>query len=212
MTSGPLVHHEPDDVAKRGPGTGSLIVIGSILILVGLVAVLARTVDIDLGSYIGEQTWPLLVIVPGVVLLALALMRTPPEGVGFAIAGAIVTAVGAILLAQANTHAWASWAYVWALIPGAAGCGMAGYGLLTRTTDLVDRGVWMILVSGVLYMIGWWYFEALFATGEQPIDIGTWWPLGLILAGAIVAARALHEARNASNRPSAPGAEGGRTP
>jgi hypothetical protein len=169
--------------------------LGTILIAVGVVVMTLRAFDVDLDTFIGEQTWPLLVIVPGLVLLGAAVVRPAPDGVGFAIAGSIVTAVGTILLVQANTETWQSWAYVWALIPGAAGLGMAAYGALTRTGELVGKGIRMALISGALFVVGWWYFEAIFATGEPPIGIDTWWPLALIGVGVIIAARALFGSR-----------------
>ena len=213
MTTPQMVHPDTGSVPTQARSeTRRLLALGAVLIVVGLAAVVARTVDLDLSGLIGEQTWPLLVVVPGLVLLGLAFVRTPPDGVGLAIAGSIVTTVGTILLVQANTENWASWAYVWALIPGAAGLGMAAYGLLTRTGELVDKGVWMVVIAGVLYIVGWWYFEGLFSTGEQPVDLGTWWPVVMIGAGAVIAIRALFAARRGSAQPTASDTEGGATP
>jgi hypothetical protein len=189
-----------------------LLALGAGLILVGVIAALARAADLDLGGLIGEQTWPALVITPGLVLIGLAFVTRPPEGLGFAIAGSIVSTIGTILLVQANTGAWASWAYAWALIPGAAGVGMAVYGLLTRVTDLVDKGVRLVAVAGVLYLAGWWYFEALFATGEQPVDLAMWWPVALIGAGTVIATRALLSTRHGPGRVATPDTDGGTTP
>ena len=186
--------------ASEGGDTGRLLGLGVVLILAGLAAVAVRGAELDLGAWIGEQTWPLLVVAPGLVLIGLAFVPAPPNGLGFAIAGSIVTSVGTILLVQANTDTWASWAYVWVLIPGAAGLGMALYGLLTRVGQLVEKGVVLMVAAGILYIGGWWYFEALFTTGEQPVDIGTWWPLALVGAGALIAVRALL-ARRESNDP-----------
>ena len=186
--------HEPGHESKDGD-TRRLLGLGAVLILVGLAAVAVREADLGLGGLIGEQTWPLLVIAPGLVLIGLAFVPAPPNGLGFAIAGSIVTSVGMILLVQANTDTWSSWAYVWALIPGAAGLGMAVYGLLTRAAELVQKGVALMVTAGVLFMVGWWYFEALFTTGEQPVDVATWWPIALVGAGAVIAIRALFVAR-----------------
>jgi hypothetical protein len=212
MSAHQMAHHtaEPDAAEARAE-TRRLLTLGAVLILVGFAAAAARSVDVDLGAWIGEQTWPFLVIVPGLVLLGLAFLRTPPDGVGFAISGSIVTTVGAILLVQANTANWASWAYVWALLPGAAGLGMVVYGGLTRTSELMDKGVGLIVISGVLFLVGSWYFESLFATGEQPADLATWWPLALIGAGAVVAVRALFAARRGSTQAASP-TDGGTTP
>ena len=57
-------------VPKR---TNSMLILGAILVGIGVLAVIGRAADVDLGGLIGEQTWPLLVIVPGLVLLALGL-------------------------------------------------------------------------------------------------------------------------------------------
>ena len=70
----------------------------------------------------------------------------------------------------------------------------------------------LVVIAGVLFIVGWWYFEALFATGEQPVDIATWWPLALIGVGAIIAIRALFAARRGSVQPTASDIEGGTTP
>jgi hypothetical protein len=202
MSAHRVVNAQPDRVTRDRPRPGSLLALGSVLIVIGALAILGRTAEFGLGTYIGEQTWPLLVIVPGVALLTVAVVRTPPEGLGFAIGGSIVTTVGLILLVQANTGAWASWAYVWALIPGAAGLGKAGYGVLTRSTELINDGLRLLLIAAGLFVVGWWYFETLFTTGEQPIEISTWWPLALIGVGALIAARALLEARRGPVRDS----------
>ncbi len=196
MSGHPATHgNEPSRIAPTRADTRRLRSLAAGLIVFGVIGVVARSTGLDLRVHLGEQAWPLLVLLPGLGLLAVASMRTPPGGLGFAIAGSVVTTIGAILLLQANTGAWASWAYVWALIPGAAGLGMAGYGLLTRTRELVDNGVRLVAVAAVLFSVGWWYFEGWFATGEQPIDPGAWWPVALIVAGVIVAARAVIESR-----------------
>jgi len=193
--------HAGSGSESKDGDTHRLLGLGAVLILVGLAAVAVREADLALGAWIGEQTWPLMVVTPGLVLLGLAFVPAPPKGLGFAIAGSVVTSVGTILLVQANTDTWESWAYVWALIPGAAGLGMTVYGLLTRAGELVGKGVGLMVTAGVLYIVGWWYFEALFTTGEQPFDIGTWWPLALVGAGAVIAIRALLVARGGSKDP-----------
>ena len=171
--------------------TNPLVILGTILVLIGLVAGVGRLAGIDLATVIGDQTWPLLVIVPGLLLIGLAFVPAPPDGIGFAIAGAIVTTVGAILLVQANTGLWESWAYVWALIPGAAGLAKAIYGWATGARDEVRVGLRMMLISGVLFVVGAWYFTAIFATGQPPVDVATWWPAALIAVGALITIRAL---------------------
>jgi hypothetical protein len=182
------------------PPRRALFVFGAVLMVVGLAIVVGRLAGVQLQELIGEQSWPFFVIVPGLILLVAAVVPRPPDGLGFAIAGSIVTAVGAILLFQANTDAWASWSYVWALIPGAAGLGMAGYGLLTRHGDLVGKGLRLAVIAAVLFVIGAWYFETWYATGEVPVDAAGWWPIVLIGVGAFIVIRGLLGDRRRTNR------------
>jgi len=177
--------------------------------VIGLVIVAGRNADVQLEDVIGEQSWPFFVIVPGLILLVAAVIHRPPDGLGSAIAGSIVTSVGAILLFQANTDAWASWSYVWALIPGAAGLGMAGYGLLTRHGELIGKGLRLAVIAAVLFVIGAWYFETWYATGDVPVDAAGWWPIVLIGVGTFIAIRALLGDRR---RTSATAHEGGSEP
>ena len=130
------------------------------------------------------------IIVPGVALLVAAFVPTPPDGIGFAVAGSVVTTVGLILLYQETTENWESWAYVWALIPMAAGIGITGYALLTGHRDIAATGVRLAAVAGALFLVGAWYFNAIFETGRNPIDIGAWWPVVVIGIGALVLGRA----------------------
>ena len=160
-------------------------VLGLLLIAFGGVALVLRTAGINLFESVGEWGWPLFVLIPGLVLLGLALIPRPPQGIGFAIAGSIVTAVGAILMYQSQTSHWESWAYVWALIPAAAGVAQVLYGALARDGAMVGRGAWMAGISALMFAVGAWFFEATFA-GEQPWRNVEWWPVGLIVIGAIV--------------------------
>ena len=169
----------------------ALFVFGAALMVIGLAIVAGRIADVQVEDVIGEQTWPFFVIVPGLILLVAAVIPRPPDGLGFAIAGSIVTSVGAILLFQANTDAWTSWSHVWALIPGAAGLGMAGYGLLTRHGELIGKGLRLAVIAAVLFVMGAWYFEMWYATGDVPVDAAGWWPIVLIGVGAFIAIRAL---------------------
>lgn len=165
---------------------GETLVLGLLLVGGGITAFLAQSLGVDLGTLIGEGGWPYLVIVPGLVLLLGALVVPRPGGVGFAVAGSIVTTVGAILLYQNATDTFESWAYVWALIPTAAGVALTISGLATGTEALVRTGSRMAVVGTVLFLAGLWFFGSLFSTGEIPIDLGTWWPVAFIVVGGAV--------------------------
>jgi hypothetical protein len=157
--------------------------IGVALVAVGALAFAVRLLGFDLIGAVGEGGWPWLVIVPGAVLIGLAFVPAPPRGLGFAIAGSIVTTVGFLLLFQETTGLWASWSYAWALIPAAAGLAMTVYGSAAKVAGLRTSGLWVAGVAGALFLAGMWFFETVYSSGRAPIDLATWWPLGLVVAG-----------------------------
>lgn len=165
----------------------AVLIVGSILVLGGIAALALRLAGVDVVDFVGESGWPLFVIVPGLVLLAASLFPAAPRGVGFAIAGSIVTVVGLLLLYQESSGHWESWAYAWALVgPGGAGLGLLAYGLLFRQRDLVTPGLLLVAIAAVLFTGGFWFFETIFDSGRVPADLETWWPVALIGAGVIV--------------------------
>ena len=179
-------------IARDRRGTAA--VAGIVLILLGAGVVVLREWGIDPIERIAEAGWPLFVILPGLTLLATAVLPAPPHGVGFAIAGSIVTSIGLLLWWQAQNDRYETWAYAWALIgPGAAGLGMAVYGALTRATELVRQGLRLMAIAGALFVVGAWFFEIVFETGRVPFDLDTelWWPLGLMAFGGLVVIGAL---------------------
>jgi hypothetical protein len=171
--------------------TTTTAVVGLLLIAAGAVALVLRTIGVNLFEAIGPWGWPFFVIVPGVVLLALSLVPVPPKGVGFAIGGAVVTTVGSLLLYQSQTGHWESWSYAWALIPTMVGVAMTMYGLLAGARGLVTSGSWMAGISFGLFLVGGWFFEGLFAGEQRPLDVANWWPIGLMILGALFVIRAV---------------------
>jgi len=171
--------------------TAPAVVVGSLLIVVGIVVLAARQLGLDLGNAVGETGWPVFVVVPGLILLAAAVVPQPPRGIGFAIAGSIVTVVGLLLWYQANSGNWESWAYLWALVPLAIGGALLGYGSLTGEAGMVRAGAWVGGTAAIVLAIGAWYFEARFAGRGEPFAFGTIWPIAIIAIGVLIAARAL---------------------
>jgi hypothetical protein len=139
------------------------LVLGVLLVVAGAAAFAMQQAGIRIGDLVGDAGWPFFVIVPGLVLLLSALLITPPRGLGFAIAGSIVTTVGLILLYQSSTGTWESWAYVWALIPGAAGVAMVVYGGIAGEGSLMAAGTRVATVSTVLFIVGLWFFGPVFS-------------------------------------------------
>jgi hypothetical protein len=169
----------------RGP-----IAAGTVLVLVGLGALASDALGFDAGHAIGEGGWPFFVIVPGVALLIAAFAVPPPRGIGLAIAGSIVTTVGMILLYQNATDTWESWAYLWALIPAAAGLGLLVYGSVFSDGQSIRAGIRLGLIGGVLFVIGRWYLGAVLEDGQPPIVIGSAWPILLVIGGVVLAGSA----------------------
>jgi hypothetical protein len=187
-----------------------LAVVGALLVCAGVAWFVMQGLRIDPLAAVTDAGWPYFVIIPGVTLLVLSLIPTPPRGLGFAIAGAIVTTVGTVLLYQATTAHWESWAYAWVLVgPGAAGLGMLAYGLLFRQRDLVPAGARLIAIAAALFVAGYWYFETVFATGRTPIDLGMWWPVVIVAVGlAALVAGLAGRGRGATDHASYPNSEG----
>jgi hypothetical protein len=165
---------------------GGLTLLGALLVLLGVAWFALRELGIDPFEAIADLGWPFFVIIPGVALLIASLVRTPPHGVGFAIGGSIVTTVGAVLFYQQATGHWESWAYAWALVgPGAAGLGMVVYGLVFGLRDLLAVGARLIAIAAAIFVVGYWYFETVFATGRSPLELGQWWPLVFVGVGLL---------------------------
>jgi hypothetical protein len=188
-----------------------LAVVGALLVFAGLGWFVVRELRIDPFSTIADVDWPFFVIIPGVILLVSSLIPTPPHGTGFAIAGSIVTTVGAVLLYQNATAHWESWAYAWALVgPGAAGLGMLAYGLIFGQRDLVPVGARLVVIAAGIFLAGYWYFETIFATGRTPFDLGQWWPAFVVVVGlAILVAGLATRGHGTTGQPGHRGAEGG---
>lgn len=180
-------------------------VLGIVLIAIGALVLLARATGLDVFESIGEWGWPAFIIVPGLVLLGLALVPARPAGVGFATAGAIVTTVGLLLAYQSQTGHWESWAYAWALLPTAAGLALVTYGLFSQERRMIRGGLWMAGIGGAMFVAGAWYFERIFAGQLDGLDPSQWWPVILIAIGAVIAVRAIAFPRQEPPAPQAPG-------
>jgi len=170
--------------------TAPALVVGLLLIAVGVIVLAVRQAGVDLPRLVGESGWPLFVIVPGLVLLAAAAIPAPPKGIGFAIAGSIVTVVGLLLWYQVQTGAWNSWAYLWALIPLAVGLALLGYGALSGNGRMVTAGLWVGGCAALALVVGAWFFEGLFHD-DSTIWSSAWWAILAIVAGGLIVVRAL---------------------
>jgi hypothetical protein len=152
---------------------------GLVLILLGLFFLVQQLRPGLMSTYF---SWPLLIVgVGGIFLLAALLTR---EG-AFAIPGTIVSGVGTLLLWQNYTGEWESWAYAWTLIPGFVGIGIILAHLLgERKSGSLAGGLALVTISASAFL--------LFATvANAGWYLLRFWPVGLILVGALMLGRAI---------------------
>jgi hypothetical protein len=151
----------------------SALVIGAILILLGVFFLITRFVP----GIFDTLSWPFIVIGVGVLFLVLALATWTP---GLVVPACIIGGIGGILYWQNATGAWWTWSYVWALIPGFVGVGVAFNELLEgKPLKALVEGGWPIVISLLLFFLFGSFFGAL-------PGLGSWWAVILIAIGVLV--------------------------
>ena len=148
------------------------VAVGIVLVLLGLWFLVVQFVPFLQGWF----SWPMIVI--GVGLL-LGLIGIANGEAGMAIPACIVAGIGGLLLYQNGTGNWESWAYAWTLIPGFVGVGTLISGVLGRDGEQVKGGVWLLVISALLYVAFASFFGALGL-------LGRYWPVLLILLGFVL--------------------------
>jgi len=149
------------------------IVSGVILILLGLLFLAGQFFP----GLVGFLEWPYSVIGVGLIFLLAAILSG--RG-GLAIPGMIISGIGGILYLQNATNTWASWSYMWALIPGFVGLGTILSGLINgHFRSSLGSGFSLIMISLVLFFI----FGGSFGLDPQ---IVRYWPLLLIAFGLML--------------------------
>ena len=177
--SGSLPPASTDSRQDRGG-----LIFGGILIVLGVLFLAERAFGVQFGRF----GWPLLVIVPGVLLLAASLAAGGREGSGLAVAGAITTVVGLVLAFQNATGLWATWAYAWALVgPAATGLGLIFYGVLKGQRDLVTNGIRSLGSGLALFAAFGLFFEGVIGLSGEPFLLGSeLLPIALIGLGVVL--------------------------
>ncbi len=125
--------------------------LGIILILVAAWLIAARTWP-NLTNFLHLTfDWPVWVMLSGAAILFIGLLVGAP---GMAIPACIVSGIGGILYYQNVSNDWASWAYLWTLIPGFVGIGSVLAGLLGEDIkQSLRHGLNMIVLSLILFVI-----------------------------------------------------------
>jgi hypothetical protein len=152
----------------------SQLALGVVLILLGAWFIAQRQVP-ALETWVAQyMSWPLNVVAVGAIILLIGLLVGAP---GMAIPAAIVAGIGGILYYQNQTNDYASWSYMWTLIPGFVGIGQLAAAALGRSLREARSGMSLILTSAVLFII----FAAIF--GRLAL-LGPYFPaVVLILVG-----------------------------
>lgn len=129
----------------------STLFLGLLLILIGAWLVVSRQVPAVRDWLDVNFAWPMWVIGAGLLIFLIGLITGAP---GMSVPAAIVAGIGGILYYQNATDNYASWAYMWTLIPGFVGVGMILAGLLGEYTRLnIARGLNLLVVSAVMFLI-----------------------------------------------------------
>lgn len=168
----------------RAPGERGTLVFGAALILIGGIALLGQAVSFDvLGT-----GWPLLIVIPGILLFAGAVAVGGKAGVALAIPGSILAMVGLILAVQSATGLWATWAYAWALVaPGGVGIGLVLYGLVTGQREFVRAGTPVLMISlGLFFGFGLFFEGVLGLSGRSFLGAKPVLAIGLVAIGVIL--------------------------
>lgn len=146
---------------------------GVILIGVGVFILLAQTIPGFAGFLDLSLHWPFIFIAIGGLFLISAIFGTAE----LAIPGCIISTLGLIFYYQTMSGNWASWAYIWALIPASVGLGMMITGHLDKAqANEMKEGKRLFLISCGLFAAFAFFFN--FSS-----TLFQFWPVLLIAAG-----------------------------
>jgi hypothetical protein len=163
------------------------LVLGLLLILFGLWFVAAQRVP-GLKAWAEIQfQWPFYVIGAGALILVIGLLT---GAANMAIPACIVAGIGGILYYQNHSNDWASWSFLWTLIPGFVGVGTILAGLLGEDTRRnLNRGLNLVILSAALFVVFAAFFQRLYLLGAYGPAIL------LILLGLYIIVRGLIRSR-----------------
>ncbi|MDL1911922.1 hypothetical protein FBQ81_14730 [Chloroflexi bacterium CFX6] len=155
--------------------------LGLILLIVGGWLLATRQVPALQNWMEDNFTWPMWTIGAGLLVLLIGLITGAP---GMAVPASIIAGIGGILYYQNATGDFASWSYMWTLIPGFVGVGSILAGLLgEHTRRNLGHGLRLMVISAVMFLIFATFFGGLDILGPYGL------PIILILLGVYVLAR-----------------------
>lgn len=143
----------------------STLFIGVFLILIGAWLVVSRQVPAVQEWLSGNFAWPMYTIGAGLLLFVLGLITGAP---GMSVPAAMIAGIGGILYYQYLNDDYASWSYMWTLIPGFVGIGTILAGLLgEHPRHNLARGLNLVVVSAVMFLIFGAFFGGLGILGPN---------------------------------------------
>ncbi|WP_342760332.1 hypothetical protein [Paenibacillus sp. PK3_47] len=143
---------------------GLFIAIAGIIILLG---------NLGVFGFLGRVLWPLLILIPGLLLHVLFFSRRAPAAV--LIPAGFLTVSG-LVLGFCNTWGWGFMAHLWPLLLLGVAAGLYEYSLYSRarTGGLTTAAVILGLLSLVLFIFSLMGTGALYLLGAVLIAAGIW--------------------------------------
>jgi hypothetical protein len=167
------------------------VVLGAILIVIGLGFLAFRYLDV----FAGQDTWPWAIVGLGAVLFVVGLIV---GNAGLVIGGSVVATIGGILAWQNTTGLWATWAWIWTLIPVASGVGSFIGGVRTGDRQMRDSALWQILIGLALLAVFFLFFEQFVGLSGGQVPVPEWaMPVVLVGLGVLILVRGIIGPRDA---------------
>ncbi len=151
--------------------------LGVILILLGAWFLADKSVPAFHALFDKYTEFPLNMVVIGAGIFIVGLVLGQP---GMSVPATIVAGIGGIFYYQEMTNDYASWSYMWTLIPGFVGVGSVLAGLLgDSTAHNLKRGLNLMVVSAVLFLVfssflGGWKILGNYGPAILLILLGLW--------------------------------------
>jgi hypothetical protein len=155
----------------------SQLALGVILILLGAWFLADKSLPAFHALFNQYTEFPLNMLVIGAGIFIIGLVLGQP---GMSVPAAIVAGIGGIFYYQEMTNDYASWSYMWTLIPGFVGVGSILAGLLgDSTAHNLKRGLNLMVISAVLFLVfssflGGWTLLGNYGPAVLLILLGLW--------------------------------------
>jgi hypothetical protein len=151
--------------------------LGVILILLGAWFLADKSMPAFHSLFYRYTEFPFNMVLIGGGVFIIGLVLGQP---GMSVPAAIVAGIGGIFYYQEMAGDYASWSYMWTLIPGFVGVGSVLAGLLgDSTAHNIKRGFNLMVISAVLFLVfssflGGWTLLGNYGPAILLILLGVW--------------------------------------